>query len=383
MSNRWLFILAGAGVLFGIVSAAYYSIQPKPQSPIFNPAPNPFANGIYANGIVQSDQDNGVNIPIYAEVAATVVEIAAKEGQSVHKGDVLLVLDGRVQRATAEQLQAQAEAARAGLAEMRAEPRAESLAVFSAQVDAAAAALKLSKDSYSKLLGASELGEDLVSKDQLDTAANAMHVAEANLAVSRRQFELAKAGAWKYDIDNQTHQVAALEKAYRAAAEQLEKYTVRAPVDGRILSIQTAVGSYASAQGTYDVILGGNAPLILMGGGDAGSLSVRCYIDEILIHRLALSSTTQARLFVRGTDINIPLQFVRVQPYVSPKVQLSNERTERVDLRVLPVIFRLAKPRKVELYPGQLVDVYIEAGHSSPSTGGGAMTAHGGQDHTR
>ena len=131
------------------------------------------------------------------------------------------------------------------------------------------------------------------------------------------------------------------------------------------------------------MILGGNAPLILMGGGDAGSLSVRCYIDEILIHRLALSSTTQARLFVRGTDINIPLQFVRVQPYVSPKVQLSNERTERVDLRVLPVIFRLAKPRKVELYPGQLVDVYIEAGHSSPNTGGGAMTAHGGQDHTR
>ena len=365
MSNRWLFILAGVGVLIGVVSAIYYSIQPKALPPIYNPAPNPFVNGIYANGIVQSDQDNGVNIPIYAEVAATVLEIAVKEGQSVRKGDVLLVLDGRVQRATAEQLQAQAEAARAALAEMRAQPRPESLAVFGAQVDAAAAALKLSKDSYIKLLGASELGEDLVSKDQLDSAANAVKVAEANLTVSRRQYDLAKAGAWKYDVDNQTHQVAALEKAYRAAAEQLDKYTVRAPVDGRILSIQTAVGSYASAQGTYDVILGSNAPLMLMGGGDADSLSVRCYIDEILIHRLPLGSQTQARLFVRGTDISIPLHFVRVQPYVSPKVQLSNERTERVDLRVLPVIFRLAKPQQVQLYPGQLVDVYIDAGHPS------------------
>jgi HlyD family secretion protein len=203
-----------------------------------------------------------------------------------------------------------------------------------------------------------------VSKDQLDTASNAVRVAGANLAVSRRQYELAKAGAWKYDIDSQTHQVAALDKAYRAAEEQLDKYVLRAPVDGRILSIQTAVGSYASAQGTYDVILGGNAPLILMGGGDAGSLSVRCYIDEILIHRLAPGPRTQARLFVRGTDINIPLQFVRVQPYVSPKIQLSNERAERVDLRVLPVIFRLVKPQQVQLYPGQLVDVYIDASHT-------------------
>jgi HlyD family secretion protein len=364
MSNRWLFILAGAGVLVGVVSAIYYSVQPKALPPIYNPAPNPFLNGIYANGIVQSDQDNGVNIPIYAEVAATVREIAVKEGQSVRKGDALLTLDGSVQRATAEQLQAQAEAARAALAELRAQPRPESLAVYSAQVDAAAAALKLSQDSYSKLLGASELGPDLVSKDQLDTASNGVRVAAANLAVTRRQYELAKAGAWKYDIDSQTHQVAALDKAYRAAEEQLDKYIVRAPVDGRILSIQTAVGSYASTQGTYDVILSSNAPLMLMGGGDAGSLSVRCYVDEILIHRLAPGPQTQARLFVRGTDISIPLQFVRVQPYVSPKIQLSNERTERVDLRVLPVIFRLAKPQQVQLYPGQLVDVYIDASHT-------------------
>ena len=236
MNNRWVFISAGAGALLGVISALYYAVQPHVQPPIFNPAPNPFANGIYANGIVQSDQDNGVNIPIYAEVAAIVREIAVKEGQFVHRSDVLLVLDGSVQRATAEQLRAQAEAARATLAELRAEPRPESLAVFNAQVDAAAATLKLNQDTFKKLQGASELGPDLVSKDQLDTAANAVRVASANLAVARRQYELAKAGAWKYDIDNAVHQLAALDKAYRAAAEQLDKYTVRAPVRGRMTS---------------------------------------------------------------------------------------------------------------------------------------------------
>jgi HlyD family secretion protein len=48
-----------------------------------------------------------------------------------------------------------------------------------------------------------------------------------------------------------------------------------------------------------------------------------------------------------------------VQPYVSPKIELSDERLERVDVRVLPVIFKITKPSNANLYPGELVDVYI------------------------
>jgi HlyD family secretion protein len=61
---------------------------------------------------------------------------------------------------------------------------------------------------------------------------------------------------------------------------------------------------------------------------------------------------------IRGTDIKVPLEFVRVQPYVSPKIELSNEKQEQVDLRVLPVIFRFEK-KDAPVYPGQQVDVYI------------------------
>jgi HlyD family secretion protein len=67
----------------------------------------------------------------------------------------------------------------------------------------------------------------------------------------------------------------------------------------------------------------------------------------------------QAKMFIRGTNISIPLEFVRVQPHVSPKIQLSNQRTERVDVRVLPIIFRFEKPADLNVYPGQLVDVYV------------------------
>jgi HlyD family secretion protein len=57
----------------------------------------------------------------------------------------------------------------------------------------------------------------------------------------------------------------------------------------------------------------------------------------------------------------MPMTFERVQPFVSPKIELSDQRQELVDVRVLPIIFRFARPANVNLYPGQLVDVYVSA----------------------
>ena len=50
---------------------------------------------------------------------------------------------------------------------------------------------------------------------------------------------------------------------------------------------------------------------------------------------------------------------MRFQPNVTPKIELSSQRTERVDVRVLPVIFSFEKPENLTLYQGQLVDIYI------------------------
>jgi len=88
-------------------------------------------------------------------------------------------------------------------------------------------------------------------------------------------------------------------------------------------------------------------------------LQVRAYVDEILVHRLPDPGKMKAELYVRGTDTHLPLTFVRIQPIISPKIELSNERQERVDVRVLPVIFRFENPKDSHLYPGQLVDVYV------------------------
>jgi len=197
-----------------------------------------------------------------------------------------------------------------------------------------------------------------VSKDTLDSAVNAAACAKANLAVAQKQYDLTKAGAWSYDIQNQERQEHALEKAFAASSALVGKYTLRAARDGVVLSINTIVGNYVSPQGSYDAYTQGADPVMVI-GSSPNSLHVRCYIDEILVPRLPAASAMEAQMTVRGSTVKLPLEFVRLQPYVSPKIELSDQRQERVDVRVLPVIFKVDKPQNVNLYPGELVDVYI------------------------
>jgi len=90
-------------------------------------------------------------------------------------------------------------------------------------------------------------------------------------------------------------------------------------------------------------------------------LQVRAYVDEILVPNLPDPSKLEATLFVRGLiNRSVPLEFSSLQPFTIPNIELSDERNERVDVRVLPIIFRFEKPSDINLFPGQLVDVYIK-----------------------
>lgn len=320
MRNKLLFAFAIIGILAGFVSAYIYGQKVTAQPPAFAPASNPYEKGIYANGIVESLQTSGENISIYPEVPGTVARIAVAEGQHVKAGDDLLMLDDSIQRAATEQQKALADSAEE-------------------QIRLANANLKTAQDTLMKLEKSYAFDPKSVSLDTLDTARNTVSVGRESLAVAQKQHEAAL-------------------KSFQAATVLLSKYLIKAPSDGMVLSINTAVGSYISSQGAYDTYTTSYGPPLVMGNaGD--SLGVRCYIDEILIQRLPAPEKMHARVFIRGTNVNLPLTFVRAQPDVSPKIELSNQRLERVDVRVLPLIFKFDKPRGMSLYPGQLVDVYI------------------------
>jgi hypothetical protein len=98
-------------------------------------------------------------------------------------------------------------------------------------------------------------------------------------------------------------------------------------------------------------------PLLMLGNVDP--LCVRVDFDETEAWRVRPNS--EAIGYLRGNQaINTPLKFVRYEPYVLPKKSLTGDSAERVDTRVLQVIYALARPG-LTIYVGQQMDIFVEA----------------------
>jgi hypothetical protein len=72
----------------------------------------------------------------------------------------------------------------------------------------------------------------------------------------------------------------------------------------------------------------------------------------------------------------VPLSFVRFEPYIVPKRSLTNDAAERVDTRVLQVIYAF-DPAAFPAFVGQQVDIFIKA-DSVPvaASDGGSGSTH-------
>jgi len=157
---------------------------------------------------------------------------------------------------------------------------------------------------------------------------------------------------YRSKIETAKSDVAVAEADLTAAKTDLARLTVRAPVDGEVLQVNIRTGEYA-ATGALDT------PLMRFGA--TKTLHVRVDIDENDAWRF--TPGTKAIAFIRGNrDLKTPLTFVRTEPYVVPKSQLTNSTTERVDTRVLQVIFSFPRAA-LPAYVGQQLDVFIETGN--------------------
>jgi len=127
----------------------------------------------------------------------------------------------------------------------------------------------------------------------------------------------------------------------------IDRLTVVAPKNGVILQNNIRDGEYVSKN---------MATMIL---GDLEHLQVRADIDEQ--NAGWFNPKSKAIAYPKNnTSLVIPLKFVRVEPYVLPKVSLTGASEERVDTRVLQVIYSFDQLEKYHIYVGQQVDIFIE-----------------------
>lgn len=161
---------------------------------------------------------------------------------------------------------------------------------------------------------------------------------EQDVAIAQAQVTTAKA------------QLISAEAALKRIGLLIDRLTVRAPRDGTIIQLNIRAGEYGAVSPRN--------PVIVL--GETNKLQVRADIDEQ--NAVRIREGQQAYGYLKGDpSITFPLEFVRIEPFVIPKVSLTGSSTERVDTRVLQVIYSLTRPADLPLYVGQQVDVFIEA----------------------
>lgn len=307
MKKTILPLIAFGALTFGIISVVRsqprheFSVPPSP------PPVSPYAHAVAAEGLVEASSEN---ISIGTPLSDVVAEVPVVVGQFVKRGEPLFKLDDR-------QLQADLASRRAEL----------SVAESQVKVDST-----LFADAKQQLDFADTLSDKrAISSEELARRRYAADAAHARLEAAQAQ-------------------VLAAAAQVKSVETQIERSTVRAPIDGEVLQVKIHAGEYAPAGVTA-------TPLILL--GRLKPLNIRVDVDEHEAWRVNPDAKAVAN--VRGNaDLKTPVTFVRFEPFVLPKKSLTGDSTERVDTRVLQVIYRVDN-EALPLFVGQQVDVFIEA----------------------
>ena len=387
---KWFVIfLSVAGAVFAVTLSRRSVAETPIPPPLKTPVRNPFSSGIAGAGLVEASSENVV---IGVSEPGLVTKLHVKEGQAVKAGEPLFEIDSRSFQAQLIAAKAALVSAEAELSRIQAYRRKEEEAPLRAQVSQAEASLEESRRnvvSAEKLVAETEWtlkndeakmrrleiavkanaspAEDLeniqftvkLDTARISTAQENVNVAKAKTDTSKTAVDQAKAqlniflaGAWGPDVEKAKASVGEARAKIEQLNVEIERRIIRAPIDANVMRLNLRLGEYAPAGSD----LAETAPLVL---GDIKTRNVRIDIDEFDVRRYKLGA--KAIAFLKGgSDKQIPLEFAHVEPYVIPKRALTNSQRELVDTRVLQVIYKITDAENAA-YPGQQLDVYIEA----------------------
>jgi multidrug resistance efflux pump len=326
---------------------------------VTQPPPAPYASYVAGAGLVEAATEN---IAIGTGVGGTVTDVFVKVGDRVKAGDPLFRVRDKTLRAELASQQAALRTAQAQLDKLKAHARREDVDAARGRLAEAEAVLADSKNSLE--LYESVPDQRAIIREELTRRGFAVKANQAKVDAARAELARLEAGPWKPDLDVAEAQVGAAAAQVAVTEAELDRHTIKAPTGGTILQVKIRPGEYAQAGGLA-------TPLMVL--GEVDTLHVRVDVDENDAWRLDPGSPATA--YVRGNQrLNTPLAFVRVEPYVVPKRSLTGESTERVDTRVLQVLYSFPRTA-LPVYVGQQMDVFIEA---PPVDAGGPATTREG-----
>jgi multidrug resistance efflux pump len=341
---------AGAAMLaFAVVHVVRTSPDDSIAPPPVPPLESPFARALAASGIVEAR--NG-NTAVGSPLPGIVAEVLVEPGQNVSAGQPLFRLDDRSLRAELRTRQARLATARAKLARLEQGPLPDEVAGSAARVGEARANLAMQRSRLER--GQRLHRRELVGAREVDELRAAVTAAREQLARAEAADRLLRSGPAPAEKDVARAGVAEAEALVAQARTELGRLTVCSPVRATVLRVNVRVGEAVGARP--------DLPPVVLGQGPP--FHVRVDLDEEQIARFRPDAPARAVPHGRA-EPSLSLRLVRVEPLVVPRRTFTGDPAERVDARVLQVVYRL-DPGTTPLHVGQLLDVFIAAEDHGP-----------------
>ena len=221
-----------------------------------------------------------------AEVSEPIQSIAISEGDVVVAGQILIEQDST--RATARLAEAAAALSQhqARLDELVRGPRSEQITAARANVEGATQEFEFRQSELTRVKEVHARG--LASPDLLDRARAALDAAEANLKLRLAQLEERLAGTTIEELAQAEQAVKQAAARRDNAMVDVERHTLRAPVDGIVESRQIELGEPPAPGPPRVILLSGAQPY------------ARVFVPEPL--RVRIAPGTKALIYVDGLD---------------------------------------------------------------------------------
>lgn len=335
------------------VYLVYKQSRPAPTAPPSGqPTKSPFSNRVAGSGLVEPATEI---MNIGTSISGTVQSISVKEGQLLKKGDILFTIDQRDTVAQLGAAKAKLEVATRKVEQLKSMPRVEDVDRAKAIVAQRQSAVDDATLRLQRLNAVED--QSAISANEKPTRMFELNLTTSRLAEAQSELAKLMKGTYPEDLAVAVAEAKVADADVGMLQTDLAQSEVKAPIDGTVLRVNARAGEFAAA-GTL------REGLVVM--GQLTPLHIRVDVDELDAWRFDPKGKAVAVLR-GGKIVEFPIEYVRTVPVVIPKRTLTGENSERIDTRVMEMIYRFTQDNP-KVLPGQLLDVYIDSGLITPTT---------------
>ncbi len=335
------------------VYLVYKQSRPAPNAPPSGqPTKSPFSNRVAGSGLVEPATEI---MNIGTSIPGTVQSVSVKEGQLVKKGDILFTIDQRDTVAQLGAAKAKLEVATRKVEQLKSMPHAEDVDRATAIVAQRQSAVDDATHRLERLNAVED--QSAISANERPTRMFEMSLTKSRLDEAKSELARMMKGTYPEDLAVAAAEAKVADADVAMLQTDLLQSDVKAPIDGTVLRVNARAGEFASAGALRE-------GLVVM--GQLTPLHIRVDVDELDAWRFDPNGKAVAMLR-GGKIVEFPIEYVRTVPVVIPKRTLTGENSERIDTRVMEMIYRFTQDNP-KVLPGQLLDVYIDSGLITPTT---------------